>query len=274
MSASPGGAVPAAQLPTVTLCTVTRNRQEWLPLLQQCVADQTYPHALMEWLIVDDSDNGRPAFMPDQGLDVKVNVVDVEPRLSLGKKRNLSQDHCNGEIIVYLDDDDYYPPQRVQHAVERLLETGHSVAGSTLLPIFFVGNGQAWVSGSFGPYHATANTFAFRRELLAGRRYEDAATHAEEKAFLDDYQIPMAQLEPARTILCMGHSGNMFDKRQLIQAGRNPQMRKLADIADDFITAERLAAYVRLHLRRGRQVAAVQAASAPRSEPNRPVVGA
>lgn len=265
---------PAAQLPTVTLCTVTCNRPEVLPLLQQCVADQTYPHALMEWVIVDDSDNGKPPFAPDPSLDVKVRYVEVGQRLTLGKKRNLSHEYCQGDIIVYLDDDDYYPPQRVQHAVERLLETGHLVAGCTMLPIFFVDNGQAWVSGPFGPDHATANTFAFRRELLASRRYEDTATHAEEKAFLDGYRIPMAQLEPAKTILCIGHNSNTFDKRKLIMGGQNPRMKKLADLSDAFITTERLTAYARLHRDRRHQTLEVRPSPAPISKAPRPVVGA
>lgn len=243
----PGIDQPTHQLPRVSICTLTHNRGVFLPLLQACVARQTYPHELLEWVIVDDSDNGEPPFTADQELDIKVKHISLPSKLILGKKRNTSHDHCEGEIIVYMDDDDYYPPQRVSHAVDRLLETDCLVAGGTILPIYFTDTGQAWVAGPYGKNHATANTFAFRRELLKQTRYDDASTHAEEKAFLKNYQIPMAQLDPTQTILCMGHSRNTFDKRKLIQAGKNPRMRKLSDLPDKFIPPQALDAYAACH---------------------------
>ena len=38
--------------------------------------------------------------------------------------------------------------------------------------------------GPYGPNHATAGTFAFKKELLQITRYEDDAKLAEEKQFL------------------------------------------------------------------------------------------
>lgn len=270
--AVPRQASPAATaeqpLPRVSLCTLTRNRQAFLPLLQACVASQTYPHHLIEWVIVDDSDNREPPFQPDSNLDVQVRHVNLPAPLILGRKRNVSHEYCGGEIIVYMDDDDYYPPRRVSHAVERLLQSGRLVAGATMLPIYFTDSGQVWLAGPYGANHATANTFAFRRELLTRTRYDDAATHAEEKAFLNDYQIPMAQLDPEQTILCMGHSGNTFDKRQLIQAGQNPRMRKLRDLPDAFIAMQTLADYGACHagIRRAPVIRGTQPAG-PAGEP-------
>ena len=242
--------VAAQRLPSVSICTLTRNRQAFLPLLQACVAGQSYPHPLIEWVIVDDSDNGELPFTPDPDLDIRVKHIQLTETLILGNKRNVSHQHCEGGIIVYMDDDDYYPPQRISHAVERLQATGRLVAGATMLPIYFTNTGQAWVAGPYGENHATANTFAFRRELLKQTRYDDTATHAEEKAFLKAYQIPMAQLDPAQTILCMGHSSNTFDKRKLIHGGHNPRMRKLADMQDAFVSDAALTAYQQLHAAR------------------------
>ena len=42
----------------------------------------------------------------------------------------------------------------------------------------------------FGPYgstHATAGTFAFKRELLKEHKYNDEAALAEEKSFLKNF---------------------------------------------------------------------------------------
>ena len=41
--------------------------------------------------------------------------------MKLGRKRNLMHEKSKGEMIVYMDDDDFYPPNRVSHAVRRLM---------------------------------------------------------------------------------------------------------------------------------------------------------
>lgn len=220
-----------ARYPTVSLCTVTYNRSAFLPLLQRHILAQTYPRSRMEWVLVDDSDDAGPEFQPDQSQGLKIVYKRLESHLPLGSKRNLSHRLCSGEIIIYLDDDDYYPPTRVAHAVERLLGSEALVAGSTILPILFLPERQLWVAGPYGPNHATAGTFAFKRQLLEQTRYDDEKTFAEEKSFLKDYTFPMVQLDPGHTILCIGHDRNTFEKRALITAGKNPRFRQ-AERAD------------------------------------------
>ena len=216
----------APQQPTVSLCTVTYNRAAFLPLLQRHILAQTYPRHLMEWVLVDDSDDGQPVFEPDQNQGLKIVHKRLDKRLPLGNKRNLSHTLCQGEIIVYLDDDDYYPPVRVSHAVERLLASDALIAGSTILPILFLPERELWIAGPYGNSHATAGTFAFKREILAQTSYDDEKTFAEEKSFLKDYSFPMVQLDAGHTILCIGHDRNTFEKRNLIAAGKNPRFRR------------------------------------------------
>jgi len=36
---------------------------------------------------------------------------------------------------------------------------------------------------------------------------------AEERFFLKNYAIPMVQLQPFETIICMAHAANTFDKK-------------------------------------------------------------
>ena len=64
--------------------------------------------------------------------------------------------------------------------------------------------------------HATAGTFAFKRELLKETKYDDEAEMAEEKKFLKNYTVPLVQLDPKKAILCFAHQYNTFDKRRLL----------------------------------------------------------
>ena len=36
----------------------------------------------------------------------------MKKKIKLGRKRNLIHEKCKGDIIVYMDDDDFYPPDR------------------------------------------------------------------------------------------------------------------------------------------------------------------
>jgi hypothetical protein len=79
--------------------------------------------------------------------------------------------------------------------------------------------------GPYGPNHATAGTFAFKRKLLKQHKYNDEACLAEERAFLKDYTVPFVQLNPMKVILVFSHEHNTFDKRKLL-VNANPQVVK------------------------------------------------
>jgi hypothetical protein len=128
-----------------------------------------------------------------------------------------------------MDDDDYYPPERISHAVERLQQNPQALcAGASEIYIFFKHIQKMVQFGPYGPNHATAGTFAFRRELLDQCRYDEHAAIAEEKAFLKNYTIPFVQLDPLKSILVFSHEQNTFDKRKLLDMP-NSQFQKISD---------------------------------------------
>ena len=58
--------------------------------------------------------------------------------MQLGQKRNIMHEKSKGDIIVYMDDDDYYPPQRVSHAVNMLQTHPNALcAGASEIYIWF-----------------------------------------------------------------------------------------------------------------------------------------
>jgi DNA-binding transcriptional MerR regulator len=126
--------------------------------------------------------------------------------------------HVKGTIIVYMDDDDYYPPERVSHAVDTLMEHREALcAGSSEIYVYFKHIQKMYQSGPYSPTHATAGTFAFRTSMLKDCAYENHAALAEERVFLKNYTIPFAQLDPLKTILVFSHEHNTFDKRKLLE---------------------------------------------------------
>ena len=116
-----------------------------------------------------------------------------------------------------MDDDDFYPPDRISHAVKKIKSReGIMAAGSSEIYIYFDNIKKIYRFGPYGPKHATAGTFAFKKELLKTTKYEDNANFAEEKFFLKNYTVPLIQLDPFKSILVYSHDSNTFDKRQLL----------------------------------------------------------
>ena len=251
-------------MPLVSVCTPTFNRRPFIPAMLQCFAHQTYPKDRMEWVIIDDGTDPIEDLVSQHPC---IKYFRLEEKISLGKKRNMMHEKARGDIIVYMDDDDYYPPERVSHAVATLLnhrkrKTGIKLAGSSEMCIYFKpenlrfsepfpldpldplappnpGRGQMVQFGPYGPNHATAATFAFWKELLTDLNlaYDETACLAEERAFLRGYTVPMAQLDPMKVILVFSHEHNTFDKRMLLKnmGHANSGMRVSANEVTDFI---------------------------------------
>lgn len=200
--------------PFVSICTPTYNRRKFIPALIKCFLSQDYPKDRMEWIVVDDgTDPVSDLFSGVQG----VKYIRVEEKMKLGRKRNFMHTHTKGDIIVYMDDDDYYPPDRVSHAVNRLRSQPNAIiAGSSRINIYFKDTKKIFEFGPYGPNHATAGTFAFKRKLLELTKYDDEAEIAEEKQFLKNYTFLMVQLNPQKSILVFSHDSNTFDKRNLL----------------------------------------------------------
>jgi glycosyltransferase involved in cell wall biosynthesis len=166
----------------------------------------------------------------------QVKYYEYDTKMPLGKKRNIMHDKSKGDIIVYMDDDDYYPPERVSHAVNMLMTHPSALcAGASEIYIWFKHIQKMFQFGPYGPNHATAGTFAFKRELLKDHRYEDHAALAEEKAFLKNYSVPFVQLEPKKTILVFSHIHNTFDKKKLLEQGENDYQKTSPRTVDEFV---------------------------------------
>jgi hypothetical protein len=219
-------------LPFVSICTPTFNRRPFISTMIQCFEHQSYPKDRMEWIIVDDG--------TDKIEDLVKHIPQVKyfnynEKMTLGKKRNVMHEKTKGDIIIYMDDDDYYPKERVSHAVEVLQKNPNALcAGSSELHIYFKHIQKMIQFGPYCPTHSTAGTFAFRRELLNQTRYEDTAALAEETHFLKGYTIPFAQLDPVKTILVFSHIHNTFDKKTLL-ANPNQYVKESTKTIDDFI---------------------------------------
>ena len=218
--------------PFVSVCTPTFNRRPFIPFAIKCFEHQNYPRDKMEWIIVDDGTDkieDLVAHLP------YVKYFKYDEKMTLGKKRNLINSKATGDIIVYMDDDDYYPPDRVKHAVEKLKDSKALCAGSSAMYIYFKHISKMFLFGPYGPNHATAATFAFKKELLNVTKFDEESCVAEERKFLKDYTIPFVQLESSKSILVFSHTQNSFDKKELLKQMPNPNIHETTMLPKDLV---------------------------------------
>ena len=182
--------------------------------MKACVSSQTYPAELIEWIILDDSEQDVSSeFSGPNELYIRLNK-----RLNVGRKRQYACDIAAGEFLLFFDDDDLHFPHRVERCVQKLQKIGaRMVAGNSEM---FLADKSSETVIKVGPHHknhATAATLAFRKEFLkhSGFRWSDKS--GEEMHFLQNWTIPVVQMKCDDTIVALSHNENTVSKQHLFK---------------------------------------------------------
>lgn len=222
--------------PFVSVVTPTYNRARFVPAMVGCYKSQTYPKDRMEWIVLDDGTESIEALFTKltAGLP-NIRYIRLPEKLNIGAKRNILNKEAKGELIISMDDDDFYSPERIQHAVTKFIQNPKiDLAGSSELYIYFSDTKEIYKLGPYHATHATNGTMAVRNQYAKTHFYDETVTHAEERSFLDDYNHPMIQLDPMKVMLVMSHSENTFDKNKL-RTEPSPFVKKTNMKMKDFI---------------------------------------
>lgn len=102
--------------PLVSIVTPTYNREEYLPLIYECINKQITDN--WEWIIVDDSPQPSPFI--ESLNDPRIHYQFSASRMTIGDKRNLCSDLAKGEYIAHFDDDEYYAPHYIDSMIQLL----------------------------------------------------------------------------------------------------------------------------------------------------------
>jgi glycosyltransferase involved in cell wall biosynthesis len=197
----------------------------------------------MEWIILDDGTDSVEECFKAATLPMLRYIREPEKQ-NIGKKRNRLIQESKGDIIVWMDDDDFYPPDRVAHVVTKFKQhPAVQLAGSSEIYMYYADIKTIYKLGPYNRNHATNGTMATRRSYALSHSYDETVTHAEEKSFLDSYKNQMIQLDPMKTMLVFSHSENTFNKIKMRDDPNNPFVKKTAMKIRDFIKDADLRAF-------------------------------
>lgn len=246
-TATPRAQTCAREKPFVSVVTPTWNRAAFLPRLLYMFRYQNYPADRRELIILDDSEQSQLATIEalTQGQPERFNIryVHHPERLALGKKRNMLNEMARGEYILCMDDDDYYPADKISYTIEMMQRHRALISGSDQIPIWYSHINRVFRTRAFGKQHILNGTFCYHRNYLKKHRYDDACNLGEEQAFTDNFTVSPLQLPGDRTILCVSHSDNTFDKDFVLGSSEDAG-KSLAEYVTDPLL---LSAYQSLH---------------------------
>jgi glycosyltransferase involved in cell wall biosynthesis len=203
--------------PFVSVITPTYNRDRFIPSLVECYKSQTYPKDRMEWILLDDGEPVREQFLALTKDLPNIRYLYNEDKDTIGAKRNQLNREAKGEIIVCMDDDDFYSPERVSHVVQKFSANPTiNLAGSSIVYMYYSSCKKIIKMGPYGPNHATNGTMAYRKSYSDTHTYDEFVTFSEEISFLEEHIHPMIQLDPYKVMLVISHSENTFDKERFL----------------------------------------------------------
>ena len=201
----------------VSVVTPTYNRRPFIKTLIAIYKNQTFPKEKMEWIIVDDGkDSVGDLFEEASKIIPNIRYIYKDEKMNIGAKRNLLNKEAQGQIIIAMDDDDYYPKDRVSTVVEMFAKYPRvDLAGASEMFLYYTDTKKIHSIGPYHQNHATNGTMAWRKRYADAHQYNEYVTKSEEDSFLDNFKHTMIQLDPKDTILVMCHDDNTADKKQL-----------------------------------------------------------
>ena len=226
----------------VSILTITQfKRFKCIQILFMMIQRQTYKN-IREWVIIEGSQSKNDAIknkeninnfineIKDQ-LDFKIIYVEYSGR-KLGGLRNLGNESCSSEIIVCMDDDDYYPPVRIEEAVNKLSNSKCLIGGVSDVYLYDFFLDRLFKFKGFMEYHSTNNCMAYKKDFLLNHKHDPEIMVGEERSFTFEFTSPLVKLDSRRTIIAISHNFNTFNKRELCLGGTLESLKTLDEIKE------------------------------------------
>jgi len=203
-----------AELPHISVITITRDRRAFIPLVKYGLIAQTYPADKIEWIIVDDGKDQIKDLVSD--MKNVVYVLSDEP-MTIGAKRNLAASYASHDILVNMDDDDVYPSNSLLSRVAHMLaEPKKECLFSTVIPCYDIHEKKSFmnVPPTKLPMceRVSEATLCFTWAFWEAGRFPDQQI-AEGGGFIRGREQQCRELSPQDVIVSLIHKKNTSSRK-------------------------------------------------------------
>lgn len=115
----------------VSVITPTFNSALYLRATYESIKNQTYPH--WEWLVIDDasSDDSAAIIRELQQTDSRIKLFVQAMNQGPAVCRNIGIENASGAYMTFIDADDIWFADFIEHSIKTIQSTGHSFVFSS-----------------------------------------------------------------------------------------------------------------------------------------------
>jgi glycosyltransferase involved in cell wall biosynthesis len=215
--------------PFISVITPTYNRRKLLDIAFNNMLSTEYPKKKIQWIVIEDHEDSTQ-MATDKVIrfqqmcpDISIKYIPIEGRMSIGQKRNLAVDQADHEIILFMDDDDHYPPTSFRRRVAWLLhgekqgKKGYAKIGCcTTIAMYDLLRGISAVNVPpvdipFSQRISEA-TLIFYKSAWTERPFDEVSM-AEGESWIRGREQEVVEIPPQHIIVAFTHGGNQSSRR-------------------------------------------------------------
>ena len=173
-----------------------------------------YPKNKIEWVILDDSKESMEDIIPK---DKRINYIHIpNEHYSIAKKRNLGADFASNEIILHMDDDDYYPPESILARVKLLLkykDKGIKCVGCSEIGVYNMLNKNS-ILASDGDTSLSEASMGYFKDFWRERPFNEEELEGEYRGFIFGRFEQIMDIPYSFIIIAFTHKNNFTGLRK------------------------------------------------------------
>ena len=226
--------LPPELLPSVSIITPTYNRRKMFHMAIRNFQLFEYPPEKLEWIIIDDSSQESLAVEDIIPKDKRIKYMSVKTkdRMSVAYKRNIGCREAKHDIIVHMDDDDYYPPGSIMIRVKVLMQykvKGIECVGCSRVGVYDLVNNRSSIATD-GIISLSEASMAYSKKFWKDQQFNEMEDFGEYRSFIKNRFEKILDMPYAYIIIAMSHKTNFtgtakrIDKNVLINKETQKEM--------------------------------------------------
>lgn len=201
-------------LPKITLITPTHNRSWALKLGKRNFYSFIYPSDKLEWIILES--DPIETFESD---DNRIKYEQVSNKLSLWEKRNMCVQKSTGDIIIHMDDDDYYLPESILAKVKILDKYNLDCVGCTTIGIYHLIDNYSYIMNT---KYLSEASMAYKKSFWLEREFSDKNLEmGEGYSFIKGRENKCITLPFYLNLIAFTHNDNYTEKLRTHDIDKN-----------------------------------------------------
>lgn len=250
------------QLPPISIITITRNRKHMFAMPIRNFNLFKYPAELIEWIIVDDSDQADQNLLdilpdddriiylkishptnrkPTNLIQKKIIFRQIENNKSLpldiGRKRNIGIQYAHAKYIAMMDDDDYYYPLSIYSRMAILLTyPKYQCVGVCDLDVYDI---QNHTSARFESPYLSEASMMFTIDFWQARHFPELEHElGEGYGFTYGRRKQTVKMPSCFNLIAITHGQNFTSKRRQIMPNSQNNLLKQLDLESKLFLLE------------------------------------